>query len=297
MNENVVEYNQFTLQMAFSQREISGEKMAKEEIDFNGKKYELTFYDDFNGTELDKSKFDHCPEWERQTHMKRHGWWRDECSYVRDGNLVIECKKGSDGKLISGGVRTKTQDFSKVMFEQAQGLYEIKFKCDEADGLWWAFWSEGITGEDGPFDGTAQDGAEVDFFEILPGPSEWVDENGNTVTKRGRLKSTVIWDGYGEHKGLKEVPGVTVTQLDPDFYSKWHVFQFLWDNDGYSCYLDGKLLWVMDGQTFGNGIDNTPGYIKITGEFGEWDGETDKAILNGESRFMYVDYVKVYTQK
>lgn len=271
--------------------------MKNTEIDFNGQKFELTFYDDFDGKDLDKTKFDRCPEWERQTQMKNHGWWSDECSYVRDGNLVLECKKAADGRLISGGVRTKAQDFSKVMFEQAQGLYEIKFKCDKADGLWWAFWSEGITGEEGPFDGSAKDGAEVDFFEILPGPSEWITESGETVKLPGRLKSTVIWDGYGEHKGLKDVPGLQVTDLDPDFYSKWHVFQFLWDDEGYSAFMDGKLLWYMDAQKFGNGMDVVPGYVKVTAEFGDWDGDTEPDILKGESKFMYVDYVKVYKKK
>lgn len=67
--------------------------------------------------------------------MKNHGWWNDGCSYVKDGNLILECKQESDGRLISGAVRSISKDGSKIMFKAAKGLYEIKFKVDKGSGF------------------------------------------------------------------------------------------------------------------------------------------------------------------
>ena len=66
----------------------------------------LTFEDNFDT--FDTSKWAKCPEWERQAHMQNSGSWNDDCSYVENGNLVLECKK-ENGKLISGAIRTKTK--------------------------------------------------------------------------------------------------------------------------------------------------------------------------------------------
>ena len=60
---------------------------------FDGEKYVQTFFDDFSGDNLDLSKWKRSPQQERQPNMKNHGWWKDECSYLEDGKLVIEAKK------------------------------------------------------------------------------------------------------------------------------------------------------------------------------------------------------------
>ena len=112
-----------------------GEAMPPEEIvdfvfdpnNFEDDYGNVTFFDDFDGNTLDSTKWDKCPEWERQEHLANHGWWEDDCSWVENGNLVLEGKKDGN-KLLSGAIRTKSKDFSKVFFEQAEGLFEFKFK-------------------------------------------------------------------------------------------------------------------------------------------------------------------------
>ena len=42
-------------------------------LDFNGKKYELTFSDDFESGKLDTTKWRYSPEMERQD---AGGWWK-----------------------------------------------------------------------------------------------------------------------------------------------------------------------------------------------------------------------------
>lgn len=258
------------------------------------KKYELAFYDDFDGTELDSTKWEPCPQWERQAHMKNHGWWANECVSVKDGNLVLESKKReSDGKLISGAVRTISQNYSRTMFKQQKGIWEIKFKAEKASGLWYAFWMMADNDEKNIGNG-AVNGAEIDMFELLPGKSWW-KKNGRDVNEAHRLMSTIHWDAYGAAHKMQGTDGINVTDDDPDFYDKYHVFKFVWTDEGYTSYLDDKELWFMEGDKFG-GTCQKEGYTKITAEFGDWDGPTDEAILNGGSKKFYIDYVKIYKE-
>ena len=67
----------------------SGQETYGEEMQFMEKNYVQTFYDDFSGTKLDTKKWEKCPEWQRQD---IGGYWKNDCSYLEDGNLVIECK-------------------------------------------------------------------------------------------------------------------------------------------------------------------------------------------------------------
>lgn len=264
-----------------------------EEITFNGKTYTQIFYDDFDGDKLDPKKWDKAPEWERQAHMKEHGWWSNSCTSVKNGNLVLEAKK-QGGRTIAGAVRTKKADYSKTMFENTYGLYEIKFKVEEGSGFWYAFWMM-ADNDEAHISGTAENGAEIDCFEILPGPSDWTYD-GKAVKDPGRMMSTIHWDAYGKDHKMKGTDGIKVTDFDPDFWNNWHTFQFEWNEDCYECYLDGRHLYTLD-SSYGNGICKAKAYMKISVEFGDWDGPVCQEILDGGSKKMLVDYVKVYKAK
>lgn len=258
--------------------------------------YEEIFFDDFNGSELDNTKWEKCPEQERQPHMPRHGWWSDECSSVKDSCLVLECKKGAGDKLVSGGIRSISKDGARQMFLNSQGLYEIKFKAEKGSGFWYAFWLF-ANNDDAHIGNGATNAAELDCFELLPGKSPW-KYNGADSNEEGRCMTTIHWDGYTpEHHKMKGTDGIKVTDFDPDFYDKWHTYQFEWTEESYNCFMDGKLLWSMKGADYGEGICRAEAYMKITMEFGEWGGEIDSVIQNGGSRKMLVDYVKVFKCK
>ena len=241
----------------------------------NPEDYEDAFFDDFNGKDLDYSKWSKCDNEERQKDFFNHGWWMKECAYVENGNLVLECKKAEDGRLFSGGIR------SKGKFERTKGLYEIKFKVEDGSGFWYAFW---IFAKNKPenISGSASNGAELDCFEILPGMD--------------KMMSTIHWDAYDrEHHKWKETEP---KYLSSSFYNSWHIFQFEWSDNSYICYLDGARLWEMNGSDYGNGMCQVPGYMKITTEFGkEFGGELDSLIENGGTKKMLVDYVKFSTRK
>lgn len=253
-----------------------GFEVPKEEREYNGKSYLLTFYDDFSSNKLDTRKWAKCPEWERQTHLQNHGWWSNECSYVKDGNLVIEGKK-KNGKLLSGGVRTKGK------FEQAFGLYEIKFKIEKTSGLWNAFWL--MTEKEQIVGNGAVDGGEIDIFEVLP------NDTNQPAGKRTYINSALHWDGYGKDHKSK---GSSIV-IDDSFFDEWHTILFEWTEDSYKAFLDGEEYWSVTGdeaEAWG-GIVTSKNYIKITSEFGRWAGPLDESALPSK---MYVDYIKVYKQ-
>ncbi len=241
------------------------------DITFAGKKYTLTFNDDFD--HFDERKWAHCPEQERQD---AGGEWRDSCCEVRDGNLVISCTIDKDGTPISGGIRSTGE------YEQAFGLYNIRFKVEKADGLWYAFWlltdkmEEGLTGNG------ATDGAELDIFEYVPHTDEF--------------SMSVHWDGY--EKDLKSAfetyyPGEHYP--GGSFFDRWHEVWYLWDEYGYRLYLDGTddscLVFDFPGDGYGDGTCAVPCDMIISAEFGSWGGDIDTAQLPAH---FYIDHVRVY---
>ena len=249
-------------------------------LNFNGKKYEITFSDDFESGKMDKTKWRYSPQMERQD---AGGWWKNKCSSFEDGNYVITCTIADDGTTpISGGIQTNGK------FEQAFGLFHIRFKIEKADGLWYAFWLLcDEMGNDTKADGSASDGAELDIFEIVPG----ADKENN----RADFGTSIHWDGYGE--SLKSASKFS-RHLYDDFYGKYHDIWYLWDKDGYKLYLDGtekkNLVYDLPGDKYGNGVCEVPCYMIISAEYGIWGGQIDKEQLPAH---FYVDLVEVYKEK
>ena len=109
-------------------------KEETEEREINGKKYVLTFVDEFEGNKLDKKKWELCPEWQRQD---LGGYWDDDMVSLRDGNLVLTASIREDGTPISGAVRSRGK---------------------------FAFWLMDSDMKNEPGNGAA-DGAEIDIME------------------------------------------------------------------------------------------------------------------------------------
>ncbi len=57
-----------------------------------GKTWKLAWNDEFNGSEVDQSKWELCGDWKR-----RDGFWVKEDSYLDgQGNLILRTKKDGD---------------------------------------------------------------------------------------------------------------------------------------------------------------------------------------------------------
>ena len=236
-------------------------------LSFNGKKYICTFSDEFTSEKLDNHNWYYCPQQYRQD---AGGKWVDECSTFEKGNYVITCTTNEKGKPISGGIR------SRGIFEQAYGLYNIRFKVEKAEGLWYAFWLMTDKMSNATVGNGATDGAEIDIIEIVPHDKAYY--------------TTIHWDGYGENLKSKHPAG---TKINDSFYGVYHDLWFLWDENGYKLYMDGRLIYDMPGEDYGEGTCQVPCYLKITAEYGTWAGTIVPEQLPAH---FYVDYVRVYKE-
>ena len=234
-------------------------KEEPEEREINGKKYVLTFFDEFEGSKLDKKKWELCPEWQRQD---VGGYWDDGMVSLRDGNLVLTAAIREDGTPVSGAVR------SRGKFSQNKGFFEAKCKLQKASGFWAAFWLMDEDMKNEPGNGAA-DGAEIDIMESFDIYS-------------GGVNHAIHWDGYNEyHKSA------TQAVYDPAFYEGYHLFALEWTDEEYIFYIDGKETW----RTSSPGMCENALYLKLTTEFGSWAAPLIKEQYPDE---FLVDYVRVY---
>ena len=220
-----------------------------------GKAWKLVWSDEFEGAELDGSKWDVPPDAPR-----RDAWWmRKAISLDGKGHLAISTLK-EDGKYIDGCVRTQGK------FEHAFGYYVARIQLQREPGHWSAFWMMGPGV--GSIENEGRDGTEIDIME-----KPWLDD---------RVQQTLHWDGYGKHHKSKgkvvEVPGVM---------KGFHTFGLLWTPEEYVFYVDEKETW----RTSAGGVCQVPLYLKLSDEVGSWGGDVSKAKL--PDRFL-VDYVRVY---
>ena len=221
-----------------------------------GKTWKLAWSDEFNGTKLDKSKWEILGDWKR-----RDGYWVREDSYLDGkGNLIIRTKKDG-GRYTSGAMRTRNR------FEHKFGYWLCRCKFPEQVGHWPAFWlhadSVGKVGNQG------RDGTEIDIME-----KPWLED---------KITQNLHWDGYGAaHKNaggkISTIPGIS---------EGFHTFGLHWKSDEYVFYVDGKETW----RTNAGSVSQVPQYIKLTEEIGKWGGDIKKANLPD---YFVADYVRVY---
>ena len=220
-----------------------------------GKAWKLVWHDEFDGRQLDASKWEVPPD-----HKRRDGWWtRKAIRLDGQGHLVISTLK-QNGRYLDGCVRTVGK------FEHTFGFYVARMQLQKQPGHWSAFWLTGggvvKVGDEG------RDGTEIDIME-----KPWLDD---------RVQHTLHWDGYGKHHRsagkVARVPGVM---------DGFHTFALLWSADEYVFYIDGEQTW----RTKAGGVCQAPLHIRLSDEIGRWGGDIRKAELPDR---LLVDYVRVY---
>ncbi|UCG46881.1 MAG: alpha-L-fucosidase [Phycisphaerales bacterium] len=217
--------------------------------------WRLAWADEFDGSEIDGSKWEILGDWRR-----RDGYWLKEDSYLDGkGNLIIRTKKDGE-RYTSGSVRTRGR------FEHRFGYWVCRCKFPSEQGHWPAFWLHADTV--GRVGAGGRDGTEIDIME-----KPWRED---------RITQNLHWDGYGRahrHVGKEStIAGVS---------RGWHTFGLYWTPDEYVFYVDGRETW----RTGGGGVSQAPQYIKLTEEIGTWGGDIGKAKLPD---YFTVDYVRVY---
>ncbi|MBQ2278733.1 MAG: glycoside hydrolase family 16 protein [Clostridia bacterium] len=230
---------------------------------------ELLFEDNFDGSSLDTTKWELCPEWERQGGMSF--WDNDMVSLNGEGHLVLRAEwDEAAGRVNAGAVRTEG------LFSASYGYYEASIKFPYAPGVWGAFWM--MCGNVGSEANGAVDGVEIDIIESIG--NDW-----------GASNSALHWDGYGNaHKNVGS------GEFKYDIYDgEFHTFGLERTEDAYIFYVDGKQSWKVTSDKCD--ICPADGYLKLTLESAEWAGGGKPACIKALPVQMEVDYVRVYAEK
>ncbi len=254
----------------------------------DGKHFQLVWQDEFDGTELDTSKWDY-----RLSMMgKEHPAWTDKGVHLDgEGNCVFTLTT-EDGRPVSSQLQTGYNFMDAVVertkfgddhlqwnigklrenkFVHAHGYFECRCRLQKSPGWWTAFWLQS------PIIGTSLDpaytGAEVDIMESFS-PGRVVGHN-------------VFTGGYGLDMKREQVGG----DLDIDT-DTFHTYGVLWDENGYVFYVDG----VEDGRVTTH-ISHCPQFILISTEVNGYrhatHAPTEEAYAAVGDTFL-VDYVRVY---
>lgn len=272
---------------------VSADGTAADTVIINGVEYVETFFDDFNGTKLDTSKWSLCPEWDRQGASH---WNNDMTSLDGNGNLLLKADYISGSNLLQcGAIRTKGK------FNQARGYFEIRCKLQSTDGFWSAFWMFPESGCQTPNNSGdpyripgGTDGTEIDIFEQV---------NANSPAHNGKnrvFQHALHWDGYSSaHRSTSRMKANEARDININD-GEYHTFALDWSKDKYDFYVDGKLsntikaseIIGMDSKDFDTETSKVASYLKISLESSTgWSGRPTSEDLPG---VFTVDYVRAY---
>lgn len=222
--------------------------------------YHLVWYDDFNGTQLDTTKWNY-----RALGKRRDGWnSKDAISLDGNGNLVITAFVRNDS-IFTGMIGTQG------IFEQRYGYFECRAKFEPGYDFYWpAFWMQSpLMGNGGSPD---SDGAEIDIME------HFFDQGPEVI------RHTIVWGGYGQN--MQSIGNNVTLPVNPD---QFHTYGFEWTPDYYKFYVDGYLSWTVNSH-----ISGVPEYIILSCEVQNrypQDGPINLSVF--PIRFV-IDYVKAY---
>ena len=253
-----------------------------------GQDWTLEWHDEFDGDELDRSK------WAFRLCMmqKRHPAWTDDAVRL-DGksNAVFEVRL-RDGLPVSSQLqtgfnfmdepveRTKFDKddlqwpigrLHKPLFERAFGYWECRCRLQRKPGWWSAFWIQSPMIGASPF--TERSGVEIDIMESFrPG---------------GVAPHNVYCGGYGKDTLRLTCGGSQNLSLDV-----FHRFGVLWDETGYTFYIDGRE----DGHIAGH-VSRTPEFVLVSTEVMGYRHEDHKPVaeaFDAVGDTFLVDYVRVF---
>lgn len=248
-----------------------------------GHNWKIVWCDEFNGTELDRTKWDfrlHI------MHQRFKTWTDDAASLDAKGNLLLkvyekngECyssqlQTGSnfmDGPVDNGFFRWPIAKIAPAKFMHKYGYYEIRCKLPKQPGWWPAFWLQSPT--IGSSLEPAASGVEIDIME--------------NFTRDNVIFHTIHWNGYGADHAQK----CSGPLKRPELSEGYHTFGVDWNAKQYVFYVDGKETWRVGGP-----ISNREQFILISAECGGYRPGSPVAKPKKENLpdYFVVDYVRVF---
>lgn len=267
--------------------------------DTEDENYEIIWADDFNGTELDMSKWGYelgCVRGVEQQHYVND----TENVYLEDGKLILKATDRAeedqyinprgDRKVIynSGSVRTHGKQ------EFLYGRIEMRAKLPKGQGVFPAFWT---LGADFVLDGdiNSQQGygwarcGEIDIMELIGG-NEGSD-----------LNSTVWHTAHTDANRIAETKLAGVpSSIDEDFNNDYHIFGINWSPNKIEWYVDNRIVATADYSDLpvAQNALNRPQYIQMNLAMGgNWPGDVATGLAGTEFDIDYVYYAQNAEQK
>ncbi len=229
--------------------------------------YQLVGSDEFNGTELDTSKWTvNAEEWGNATNSA-------SAVSVADGLLTITAYT-EDGKHFAGLVESS----GAVLF----GFIEARVRFQSSPGVAAAFWLQSYQNGE-PVGDPATDGAAIAIAQHLA-----VDKDGSDAYKM--VDVSVQWDVYGDNENEKW-DGFSVIRPE-SFNGVWHTWAVLWTDKGYEFYMDGVKQWMTS-----NGLSKHEEHLCFSSVVSDWTGPVPSGgfgSLEDSTTKMEVDWVRVW---
>ncbi|MBR4863646.1 MAG: glycoside hydrolase family 16 protein [Oscillospiraceae bacterium] len=252
--------------------------------------WRLAWSDEFDGTELDRSK------WDYRMSMMGKPWpaWTDKGVHLDGKGNVVFTMLEEDGRIVSSQLQTGYNfmdepvvyskfgvsdlqwpigKLKKSMYLHSHGYFECRCRLQEKEGWRSAFWIQS------PIIGASIDpavsGVEIDVMECFK-PGVVVPHN-------------VFTGGYGLDMQREKV-GIGAELHDGQF----HRFGLLWDETGYEFFIDGQS----DGKIETH-LSACPEFILISTEVHGYRKDRNnrvhvpEAAENVGDTFL-VDYVRVF---
>ncbi len=251
----------------------------------------LGWSDEFNQGQLDATKWQ-APRLERQGNQSI---WDPGQVTVRDGMLRLGVRRiateGPGPRYECGAVRTRPDyDASRTLFQKKLGYFEVRAKLPSnlRSDYWFAFWL--MSGDITDNQTDSRKGAEIDVIETF---QAWNNKLGHAVH----------WGGYGPTHNSFDIPSEPIPTLGD---GKFHTYGFLWTEDVYAIYRNGKLiastnaigLGSKPGMPKSQGTSREPGYLKLTVEAAHWAGSSGEwETIMPERDEVLVDYIRVFDLK
>ena len=265
-----------------------------------GSDWKLVWHDEFDGTELDTTK------WDYRLYMmcKRHPTWVDDGVTLDGESHAVFHIFERDGEICSSQLQTgynymdapvekstfgadelqwNIGPLKEDKFAHKYGYYECRCKMQTKPGWWSAFWLQS------PIIGSSlnpgKSGIEVDIMESFC--PNWMATH------------CLHWSGYGkDHQSaeadVRLVPAENANgqfQL-PETEDGWHTFAVDWSKDGYTFYVDGQF----DG-SIPAPVSHTEQFILLTTEvhgYRHAEHRPTKEAYDAIGDKFIVDYVRVF---
>jgi beta-glucanase (GH16 family)/regulation of enolase protein 1 (concanavalin A-like superfamily) len=240
----------------------------------SGAGWDLAWNDEFDGTSLDTSKWNHWLAGPRRDAVNS-----PSAVSVGDGKLTIST-------YTLGGTHYTGMIATQNTYLYTYGYIEARINYDSNPGMWSAFWMQSPT-MGNPIGSPNSAGTEIDICEHRK-----VDGSG--VNRDGNIGGVIHWDGYGTaHRSHGYDSG------NLGLGTGYHIYGMEWTPTQQKFYINGILRWTINNNAANSPVSQRSEFIILSSEVedGGWSSTVPVGgygTLTTTTTKMEVDYVRVY---